>query len=252
MASVGVEQPIRFSETINEIRFAVYKIDYIDFPPSFHFFLFWISRHDVDSRGNLAARLGTEIGVDCRNLVPALLNLRPPIPIFFHGAACNAAKLTHLSRGTEREREREKKRATIPFHRAKIAYHWKKRLASLSPRAICSQHETAPRHVFFLFLFLFFNFNYSRVNVNCNRLGKCIRAWKETDAKQIDSNLSDCHTPRLRLFQGISEFSMHKRVERRYTQRSKKRLARLPWKADAVENAVLWHILVENEHENGY
>lgn len=55
-----------------------------------------------------------------------------------------------------REREREKRiaRLCIPFQRAKIAYHWKKRLASLSPRAICSQHETAPRLVFSFFFFL--------------------------------------------------------------------------------------------------
>lgn len=153
MASVGLGHATR-----SLLRFVVYKIGSTIsiFPPSFHSSLFWISRHDDDSRGNLAARLGTEIGVDCRNLVPALLNLRPPIPIFFHGAACYTAKLTHLSRGKEREREKEKRiaRLCIPFQRAKIAYHWKKRLASLSPRAICSQHETAPRHVSSSFLIL--------------------------------------------------------------------------------------------------
>lgn len=191
-----------------EIRFVVYKIGSTIsiFPPSFHSFLFWISRHDDDSRGNLAARLGTEIGVDCRNLVPALLNLRPPIPIFFHGAACYTAKLTHLSRGKEREREREENRATmypIPAGQDCVSLKKTARVAFTACHLLATRNRATSR------FFFFFNFNYSRVNVNCDRLGECIRGWKETDAKQIDSNLSDCHTqvPRLPLFQGISEFN---------------------------------------------
>lgn len=192
-----------------EIRFVVYKFGSTIsiFPPSFHSSLFWISRHDDDSRGNLAARLGTEIGVDCRNLVPALLNLRPPIPIFFHGAACYTAKLTHLSRGKERERERKRRESRdYVSHSSGPRLRITEKNGSRRFHRVPSARNTKPRHVTFL---LFFNFNYSRVNVNCDRLGECIRGWKETDAKQIDSNLSDCHTqvPRLRLFQGISEFN---------------------------------------------
>ena len=213
-------------------------------------FLFSISRHDDDSRGNLAARLGTEIGVDCRNLVPALLNLRPPIRIFFHGAECYTAKLTHLSRRDgEREREKRIARLCIPFQRAKIAYHWKKRLASLSPRAICSQHETAPRHVFFFF---FFNLNYSRVNVNCDRVeGECIGRKRDPwNGSILIWAIATLQVPRLRLFQGISEFSMHNRTvverERRYTQRSKKMANDWRGKRTQLETQLLWHILVEN------
>ena len=148
-----------------------------------------------------------------------------------------------------REREREKRiaRLCIPFQRAKIAYHWKKRLASLSPRAICSQHETAPRHVFF-----FFNLNYSRVNVNCDRVeGECIGRKRDPwNGSILIWAIATLQVPRLRLFQGISEFSMHNRTvverERRYTQRSKKMANDWRGKRTQLETQLLWHILVEN------
>ena len=138
-------------------------------------FLFSISRHDDDSRGNLAARLGTEIGVDCRNLVPALLNLRPPIRIFFHGAECYTAKLTHLSRRDgEREREREKNRATmypIPAGQDCVSLKKTARVAFTACHLLATRNRATSR----FFFFFFFNLNYSRVNVNCDRVeGECI------------------------------------------------------------------------------
>lgn len=142
-----------------EIRFVVYKIGSTIsiFPPSFHSSLFWISRHDDDSRGNLAARLGTEIGVDCRNLVPALLNLRPPIPIFFHGAACYTAKLTHLSRGKEREREREENRATmypIPAGQDCVSLKKTARVAFTACHLLATRNRATSRFFFFLILII--------------------------------------------------------------------------------------------------
>lgn len=118
-------------------------------------FLFSISRHDDDSRGNLAARLGTEIGVDCRNLVPALLNLRPPIRIFFHGAECYTAKLTHLSRRDgERERERKESRDYVS-HSSGPRLRITEKNGSRRFHRVPSARNTKPRHVSF-FLFFFF------------------------------------------------------------------------------------------------